>query len=231
VASGCVRAFQPTLNQMSTSGPMQTSTSSDSQQSGQTGEYHLRAVFFENKEKHFSIRIAPNADVFKFMKLVKRDNPNETANVDAADLQIWKVDSYVPTMLHSTNQPMVSQLNESIGMSQRIEELPKRFSDLPKYCERMDEDINDYFKEPPLPKHIHIIVGIPRDIFDGEPKRTDYILAVPPGKEAYLLYHAPTHQSTTILLHDPLTSAAMFATSISGAIRIHIRNVTLADDS
>jgi hypothetical protein len=52
-----------------------------------------------------------------------------------------------------------------------------------------------------------------QDIFDGEPKRTDYILAVSPGKEAYLLYHAPTHQSI-----DPLTSAAMFSTSIPGAI-------------
>jgi hypothetical protein len=216
---------------MSTSGSVQKSTSSDSQQSGQTEEYRFRAVFLGNEDKHFLISIALNAEVDVFKELVTAKNPRATASVDAADLQIWKVDSYVPTMLHSTNQPMVSQLNESIGMSQRIEELPKRFSDLPKYCERMDEDINDYFKEPPLPKHIHIIVGIPRDIFDGEPKRTDYILAVPPGKEAYLLYHAPTHQSTTILLHDPLTSAAMFATSISGAIRIHIRNVTLADDS
>jgi hypothetical protein len=133
--------------------------STNSQQSGQTGEYRLRAVFFGNREKHFSIRIAPNEDVYEFMKLVKGENPRETAYVDAADLKIWKVDYYVPTMLHIANQP--SQLTESIATSQRMEELPKCFHDLPKYCTRMDsEDIKYYFKEPPPPKHIHIIVQI-----------------------------------------------------------------------
>jgi hypothetical protein len=148
---------------MSTSGSVQKSTSSNSQQGGQTEGYRLRAVFLGNEDKHFPISIAPNEDVDVFKELVKATNPRATASVDAADLQIWKVDSYVPTMPHGANQPLVSQLNEPIARSQRVEELPKRFSDLPKYCERMYKDINDYFKEPPPPKHIHIIVGIPGD--------------------------------------------------------------------
>lgn len=97
---------------MSTSGSVQKSTSSDSQQSGQTEEYRLRAVFLGNEDKHFLISIAPNADVDIFRELVKAKNPWATASVDAADLQIWKVDSYVPKMLHSANQPLVSQLTE-----------------------------------------------------------------------------------------------------------------------
>lgn len=160
MASGCVRV-QPTLNQ-NVYKWLRAKVDILRQPKGWSDRrISVSCSLSRNEDKHFLISIAPNAEVDVFKELVKVKNAWATASVDAADLRIWKVDSYVPTMLHSANQPLVSQLNEPIAMSQRMEELPKRFSDLPKYCERMDEDINDYFKEPPPPKHIHIIVGIP----------------------------------------------------------------------
>ena len=95
----------------------------------------------------FSVKIKKNETVYDLKKVIKKNKPNDFANIDADRLTLWKVDIPFDTPNDKQNT-LEADPNVDISTVLEGDELSP-----------MDY-IYEYFDKP-TKKHIHIIVELP----------------------------------------------------------------------
>ena len=90
-------------------------------------------------EKAFSVKISRDEPISELKKVIKAENAQTFANVDAKDLKLWKVT--IPGDQDDQLRNLILQDSDELSAI---------------------NDIGDYWTTSPPKKHIHVIVKLPR---------------------------------------------------------------------